>query len=46
MRKNCPFVNFFLNVTHRKQLRLLLRMLTLNKICQGFNAAKNSAKKT
>jgi hypothetical protein len=44
MRKNCPFVNFFLNVTYREQRRLLLRRLTLNKIWQGFNAAKNSAK--
>gem|GEM_PF-2289483 len=44
MRKNRPFVNFFLNATHCRQPRLQLRRLTLNKTWQGFNAAKSSAR--
>ncbi|PFG08405.1 hypothetical protein ATI45_0671 [Marinobacter sp. LV10MA510-1] len=45
MRKNRPFVNFFLNTTDHRQLQLLLRRLTLNLIRQGFNAAESSANK-
>jgi hypothetical protein len=45
MRKNRPFVNFFLNTPHRRQRQLLLRRLTLNKIWQGFNAADSAANK-